>query len=134
MRAGLICFDGPGVIEVDVDDSNRVKTFITENEERYVLTWIEPSAPETGLNELKVALHKRESIMNFPPVLNAEFQFEPWMPSMDHGSNNNVAPVHDGNGFYSGQVNFNMTGDWELRFGITLDGSDMGNHIFELNF
>jgi hypothetical protein len=127
-------FEAAGIIEVDVEESNRVKTFMTEDESRYVLTLVEPADPETGLNDLKVALHKRESMRNFPPVLNAGFEFEPWMPSMDHGSGNNVAPVHDNNGFYSGQVNFNMTGDWELRFNITLDGEDLGDHIFELDF
>lgn len=130
-HSGLVA---SGVIDIEVDDSKRVKTFISENEKRYVLTWIEPADPETGLNDLKIALHKRETMMNFPPVLNADFHFEPWMPSMDHGSGNNVAPIHDGNGFYSGQVNFNMTGDWELRFSITLDNEELGEHIFELNF
>ena len=57
-----------GDIQVGVDDSNRVITFLAENEERYVLTWIEPTEPVTGLNDLMVALHHRESMMNFPPV------------------------------------------------------------------
>jgi len=127
-------FEVSGVIEIEVEDSKRVKTFIAENEDRYVLTLIEPAEPETGLNDLKIALHKRESMMNFPPVLHADFDFEPWMPSMDHGSGNNLAPIHEGNGFYTGQVNFNMTGDWELRFRITLDEEELGEHIFELNF
>ena len=127
-------FEAKGSIELEVEDSNRVKTFLTDNEERYVLTLIGPSDPEIGLNDLIVALHKRESMMKFSPVLNADMDFEPWMPSMDHGSNNNVTPVHEENGFYKGQVNFNMTGDWELRFEIESDGEDLGNHTFELKF
>jgi hypothetical protein len=123
-----------GTIDVDVENSNRVKTFMTDDEQRYVLTWVEPADPEVGMNELVVALHKRESMMSFPPVTGAVFEFEPWMPSMDHGSSNNVSPVHEENGFYHGQVNFNMTGDWELRFDIELDGNDLGHHLFELDF
>lgn len=123
-----------GIIEIEVEQSNRVKTFMSDSEERYVLTWILPDEPAVGMNELKVALHKRESMMSFPPVLNAEFEFEPWMPSMDHGSSNNVSPEHVENGFYAGSVNFNMTGDWELRFDIEAGGRKLGHHVFELEF
>jgi hypothetical protein len=126
--------EATGIIPVEVDGSNRVKTFITEAQARYVLTWIEPSTPEVGLNDLSISLHKRESMMSFPPVTDAVFSFEPWMPSMDHGSSNNTDPVHAGNGFYSGKVNFNMTGDWELRFTVEIDGEDVGLHVFVLDF
>ena len=123
-----------GIIDIDIENSNRVNTFMTDDEQRYVLTWIEPAEPEVGMNDLAVALHKRESMISFPPVTDAVFEFEPWMPSMDHGSSNNVSPAHEGNGFYHGQVNFNMTGDWELRFDIVLNGEDLGHHVFELDF
>lgn len=127
-------FEAAGIIEIDVEPSNRVKTFITEDESRYVLTLIGPKDPSVGMNELEVALHKRESMMNFPPVLNAKMEFEPWMPSMDHGSSNNVSPIHKENGFYIGQVNFNMTGDWELRFDLEIDGVEIDQQAFEIDF
>lgn len=126
-------FEVKGIIPIVVSPSNRVSTFMLEDESRYVFTWILPESPKTGLNDLKVALHKRESMMNFPPVLNMDMDFEPWMPSMDHGSANNVAPVHNGNGFYEGQVNFNMTGDWELRFTLHFE-NESRELVFELDF
>ncbi len=126
--------EATGIIPVEVEASTRVKTFMTDNQTRYVLTWIEPASPKVGLNDLKISLHKRESMMSFPPVTNAVFDFEPWMPSMDHGSSNNVHPVHESHGFYKGKVNFNMTGDWELRFNIEIDGEDAGLHVFNLDF
>ncbi len=126
--------EATGIIDVEVEPSNRVRTFMTEDESRYVLTLIEPADPSVGMNDLKVALHKRESMMNFPPVLNATMQFEPWMPSMDHGSSNNVSPVHDENGFYNGQVNFNMTGDWELRFDLEIEGVEIDRQTLEIDF
>lgn len=122
-----------GDIEIGVDESNRVRTFMLDNGSRYVFTWIQPLTPIVGLNDLKVALHKRESMMHFPPVLNQEMEFEPWMPSMDHGSSNNEVPTHSGDGFYDGKVNFNMTGDWELRFEMTIDGENV-DVVFELEF
>lgn len=123
-----------GVIETGVEESRRVINFETENGDRYVLSLVEPEEPETGSNELLLTLHKRESMMSYPPVLDAEFLFEPWMPSMDHGSGNNIHPVHQQNGHYKGLVNFNMTGDWELRFEITRNEIDLGQHIFEVQF
>lgn len=127
-------FEAAGIINIDVEPSNNVITFMTENEFRYVLTLVEPSEPAVGMNDLIVALHRRESMMNFPPVLNANMHFEPWMPSMDHGSSNNVSPVHDENGFYTGQVNFNMTGDWDLRFDLTINGEEIDRKTYSIDF
>jgi hypothetical protein len=127
-------FEVSGLIEIDVEQSNNLITFMTKDESRYVLTLIEPADPSVGMNELTVALHQRESMMNFPPVLNATMEFEPWMPSMDHGSSNNVSPVHEENGFYKGQVNFNMTGDWELRFDLNINGEEIDRKTFEIDF
>jgi hypothetical protein len=123
-----------GVIDLDVGDSDRVITFMTEDESRYVLTWVKPDDPQTGSNDLLVTLHQRETMMSFPPVTDAIIAFEPWMPSMDHGSSNNSDPVHENDGHYRGIVNFNMTGDWELRFEISRNGDDLGYHVFELEF
>ncbi|MEX0646905.1 MAG: FixH family protein [Balneolaceae bacterium] len=123
-----------GIVEIDVENSNRVKTFLAPDETSYVITWIEPTEPEVGMNDLVVSLHKRESMMSFPPVTSALMNFEPWMPSMGHGSSNNVDPVHEENGFYHGSVNFNMTGDWELRFNVEMDGEELASPVFELEF
>lgn len=122
------------VIEIEVDETGLVQTFMDEDENRFVLTLVEPMNPETGMNDLIVALHQRETMMSFPPVTDAVMDFEPWMPSMDHGSSNNENPVHETGGFYFGQVNFNMTGDWELRFWINRDGNEIGYQTFELDF
>lgn len=123
-----------GVIPVDVEPSDRVRTTVSEQEARYILTLVEPSDPEVGQNELRVLLHRRASMHDFPAVTDADIAFEPWMPSMDHGSSNNVDPVHEENGHYSGIVNFNMTGDWELRFDITAGGEALDRQTFEITF
>ena len=123
-----------GSIAVEVDDSNRVHTFVGQDDNRYILTWIEPKEPETGMNDLVVSLHTPASMMDYPAVINADIAFEPWMPSMDHGSSNNVNPEHQGSGFYHGEVNFNMTGDWELRCEISRSGEVIGTPVIELEF
>ncbi len=123
-----------GNIQISVEQANNVSTFMAEDGSRYVLTLINPSSPKVGMNNLEVAIHKRESMMEFPPVVNAVISFHPWMPSMDHGSSNNVSPVHQSDGFYKGQVNFNMTGDWQLRFDIQINGMTIDRRTFDLEF
>lgn len=123
-------------MDVDAENSNRVRIFTGADDNTYILTWIEPQEPETGINDLVVSLHTAASMMDYPAVINAGIVFEPWMPapSMDHGSRNNVNPEHQGSGFYQGEVNFNMTGDWELRFEITRNGAVIGTPVIELEF
>jgi hypothetical protein len=123
-----------GVIDLDVDESDRVNTFETDDEERFVLTLVEPEEPETGMNDLRVTLHRRASAMEFLAVQDAVIGFEPWMPGMGHGSSNNEDPVHDSTGHYHGLVNFNMTGDWELRFDLEIDGEEIEQQIFDVSF
>lgn len=122
------------IVPIYAKATTQVKTFVGPDEARYILTWIAPNAPKVGENELRVALHKRQTMMSFPAVTDASIAIEPWMPSMDHGSANNVHPTYNGNGEYVGKVNFNMTGDWEVRFTIEKDNAAFYFHAFELTF
>ena len=62
-------------------------------------------------------------------------EIDPQMPTMGHGSPNNVNPVHMEMGHYVGKVNFSMGGYWEINVkikdasGNVLDES----HVFEVN-
>ena len=67
-------------------------------------------------------------MMDYPAVDGMNIMFEPTMPSMGHGSPNNVNPVFTTKGHYKGKVNFTMTGDWRLDFTISGDGSTFANH------
>lgn len=122
------------VVPIYANTTSQVRTFVGPDEARYILTWIAPTAPQVGENDLRVALHKFQTMMSFPPVTDASISIEPWMPSMNHGSANNVNPTYNGNGEYVGKVNFNMTGDWEVRFTIEKDAAPFFNHAFELTF
>lgn len=84
-----------------------------------IVTWINPSEPQVGVNDLEWTVHRRESMMSFPPVENFEISIEPTMPSMGHGSPNNVDPVHMRSGHYMGKVNFTMTGVWRIDFDLS---------------
>lgn len=82
---------------------------------KYFISLIEPSAPKVGINDLEMAVYKKASMMSFPADSSLAVLLNPEMPSMGHGSPNNVNPVHTGNGHYKGKVNFTMTGLWRLN-------------------
>ena len=65
-------------------------------------------------------------MMDWPyePYLTVEI--DPQMPSMNHGSPNNVNPTHIGDGHYKGVTNFTMTGWWRINM-VIKDGE--GNVI-----
>jgi len=112
-------------IQVIQSSWNSCKVFQPEDSSApLIVSWIEPSSPEVGVNDLEWTVHQRESMMSFPPVENFQISIEPTMPSMGHGSPNNVDPVHMNSGHYMGKVNFTMTGVWRIDFNLT-DGTHM---------
>ncbi|MGV3705508.1 MAG: FixH family protein [Arcticibacter sp.] len=82
----------------------------------YTVSLVQPLTPKMGMNDLEVLVNTRQDMMTFPPVEDLVIELIPEMPSMGHGSPNNVNPVHTGKGHYRGKVNFTMTGDWRLHF------------------
>ncbi|MFZ1527452.1 MAG: FixH family protein [Ferruginibacter sp.] len=94
----------------------RVKSFVgLHDAAKYFVAYIEPAAPKVGINDMEIAVYKRASMMNFPADSSLSVLLTPEMPSMGHGSPNNVNPTHQGKGHYKGKVNFTMTGDWRLN-------------------
>jgi hypothetical protein len=57
-------------------------------------------------------------MMDWPYEPYLAVEIEPEMPSMNHGSPNNVNPTHIGDGHYKGVVNFTMTGWWRVNMKI----------------
>ena len=90
-------------------------TFKGSDNQSYTVSLIQPATPKIGLNDLELLISKRQDMMNFPPEEELTVELSPEMPSMGHGSPNNVNPVHTGRGHYTGKVNFTMTGDWRLH-------------------
>lgn len=82
---------------------------------RVLISLVKPVAPEVGVNDFEIAIHKKATMMSFPAVDDYTIEIEPTMPSMGHGSPNNVNPVLTSNGHYAGKVNFTMTGLWRIH-------------------
>ena len=72
----------------------------------------------TGMNDVQFIVHRTMDGYTFDPIESLTTTIEPTMPSMDHGSEGNVDPVHIHDGWYEGRVNFTMTGEWDLALDL----------------
>lgn len=99
-----------------------------------IVSLVEPQDPKVGLNRFEISIHRRASMMSFPADDSLTVEIEPEMPSMGHGSPNNVNPVISENGHYVGTVNFTMTGKWHVNLKI-MEGADLvdDQSYFEIN-
>ena len=115
----------------------RLITFISEaDSSKLFVARIDPTNPEIGLNDIVFGIYKKETMMSFPPVEGYMIEMEPEMPSMNHGSPNNVNPVSKGMGMYEGVVNFTMTGYWKVNLDFkTANGDDIKlDQFFDITF
>lgn len=119
-------------LEITVAPTGKVKKFKFE-EKSYFVTLRSLENAKVGMNDFIISVHTRENMMFHPYVDDLTIVAEPFMPSMGHGSNGNVNPTFTSQGIYVGKVNFNMTGDWEVRLTLTRDGKVIGNPVFALD-
>lgn len=108
---------------ITVSDSGMARAFSvtdasTSMTAKYVMSMSFPSKPKVGLNTVVVTLHRMQDMMTFPPFDGATLEMVPEMPSMGHGSSNNVAPTLTSPGRYEGTINFSMMGEWKTTFTV----------------
>ncbi len=82
---------------------------------KYPMSLVKPAAWKVGTNPFEITVHTMASMMSFPCCTDLSIEITPEMPSMGHGSPNNINPVHVANGHYVGTVNFTMTGAWRIN-------------------
>jgi hypothetical protein len=103
---------------------SKVKSFTNGVDgQKYFVALVEPSAPKIGINNLEIAVYKRATMMSFPADSSMSILFTPEMPTMNHGSPNNVHPIHTRIGHYNGKANFTMTGLWRLNLDFLVGSS-----------
>lgn len=85
---------------------------------KHPISLLYPPKWVVGNNTFEITIHTMASMMSFPPATDLTVEITPEMPSMGHGSPNNVNPVHTQNGHYVGTANFTMTGDWRIHLTI----------------
>lgn len=102
---------------------------------KYPVSLVEPSAWKVGNNPFEITVHTMTSMMSFPCCSDMTVEITPEMPSMGHGSPNNVNPVSMGNGHYLGTVNFTMSGAWRINMVFKKGDRVIGkNAYFDIDF
>ena len=115
----------------------RVKSFTAAHDgNKYFVSLIEPSVPKVGINDMEIAIYKKVSMMSFPADSSLSVILTPEMPTMGHGSPNNINPAHVSKGHYKGKVNFTMTGLWKLNLDYMAGSAvaDSTTQFFEVQF
>lgn len=131
--------DGKGMLAVTVANPTvaLMRNFIVaaDDSARLLVSLVQPFSPKIGLNDFEITIHKKADMMNYPAVENYTVEIEPEMPSMGHGSPNNVNPVHTASGHYLGKVNFTMSGFWRVKLTIKKNGVLLSNdQYFDITF
>ena len=103
----------------------RFKSCVVEKDSNaaVMLSLLSPISPSVGINEFEIVLHRKKTMMEYPFIDNYSVEIEPGMPSMGHGSPNNVNPVHVEKGHYKGKVNFTMSGLWRIKLRLFKNGT-----------
>jgi len=109
-----------------------VKSFVTEQSEKIFIGYYFPEKMKVGVNDFEVTAYKMVGPYEFTPVTDYTMIVTPEMPSMGHGSPNNVNPAYTSGGHYKGKVNFTMTGDWRLNLAISKNGDAIKELYFDV--
>jgi hypothetical protein len=127
---------GTVTLTVNVKEPSTAKLFsFISNTTSYFVGFIPPAKPIIGINDFEFVVYKKQSMMMFPADSSLIATFVPTMPTMGHGSPNNVQPTHVGNGHYKGKVNFTMTGLWRMSMSFN-SGTALvdSTHYFDFTF
>lgn len=126
--------EGTASLDITVDNPTpsvmSVFTATSADASKLVLSLVEPVSPKVGMNDIEFTLHRKASMMSWPADSTYTIEITPEMPSMGHGSPNNVNPTHIGNGHYKGKLNFTMTGEWKVNVLVKKDGNTVSNNTF----
>lgn len=97
--------------------------YVGSDDQKYILALVPPGKWNIGLNDLNIFISRQVSMMEF--VADDDFKIDliTEMPSMEHGSPNNINPESVGKGYYKGKVNYTMTGDWRLHLKLKKNGA-----------
>jgi hypothetical protein len=128
--------DKEGEAEFDITVDNPTPSVMTvfsalaPDNNKLVLSILEPSKPKVGMNDIEFTIHRKASMMDWPADDSYTIEITPEMPSMGHGSPNNVNPVSSGNGHYKGKVNFTMTGEWRVNVVVKKAGQAVSQNLY----
>lgn len=103
-------------------------------EKKVVVTLNFDAALAVGQNPFTLTLHEKADMhgMTWKPLTDWTLAVTPEMPSMGHGSPDNVNPAHVASGRYDGSVNLTMPGIWKIAFDFAQAGTSLGSVEYEV--
>lgn len=123
--------EGEATLVVTLPSITLIKSFKDTDSATVYVTLASPTfSPKVGINNFEVLLHKKQTMMSFPALTDLTVEIDPTMPSMGHGSPNNVNPVHTEKGHYLGKANFTMTGLWRVALTVKRGGTVLNNTLY----
>ncbi|MFZ4621317.1 MAG: FixH family protein [Bacteroidota bacterium] len=125
--------EGVASLSVTVADKTPaiLKSLVAKNDSSKVfVSYLKPSSNIVGLNDFEVTIHRTKDMMTFTADSTYTVVVTPEMPSMGHGSPNNVNPTNSGKGHYKGKVNFSMAGDWRINLDIYKNGAVVDTTLY----
>ena len=111
-------------------DTKVVGVYPGTDSENYIISIVRPVNWVVGQQDLKLMVHRKETMMSFPAVTDLEIALTPEMVSMGHGSTGNIDPIHTVNGLYTGTVNLSMAGDWRFHLELSKNGTVIHSDAF----
>ncbi len=118
--------EGVGSLPIQVVESKPVRMMSTvlplDDSSKVFVSFVLPTKAKVGLNDAEFTIHEMASNTSFPAITDYTIEMIPTMPSMGHGSPNNVNPVHTSEGHYTGKLNFTMSGLWEIQLKLYKNG------------
>jgi hypothetical protein len=108
-------------LPVSVAKTMRTMSSGTRDDSRVFISNLLPDTVKQGKHPIKFLLNKMED-HHFPALDGYLIKLTTNMPSMRHGSSDNKDAEAVGNGYYEGEVNFSMAGEWEIIVELWKEG------------
>jgi len=128
--------DKEGEADFDITVDNPTVSVLTvftsqsADSSKLVLSLVQPINPKVGINDIEFTIHRKSTMMDWPADDSYTMEITPTMPSMGHGSPNNVNPVNISLGHYKGKVNFTMTGEWRVDVLVKKSGVTISKNAY----
>ena len=129
-------------INIDVDVMQKAEpqlfSFVSAHNpnQNVFVALVNPRMPQIGINDFEIVAYERQSMMSWPALEMLNIEIDPEMPTMGHGSPNNVNPIDMGEGHYLGKVNFTMSGYWKVNMKFETATNEMmkDDAFFDITF
>lgn len=122
--------EGELAITVGTPSVARIATLSASDSTILLVSLVKPATTKEGLNDFEILINKKETMMSFPAITDYTVEITPEMPSMGHGSPDNVNPVHTANGHYTGKVNLTMNGLWRIHIKLKKNNVVMHDQFY----